>query len=538
MSCWVHSAANCPPGINGEVMGAWKYFPSSSCEFFTRSGNHILHRRIPTTAIFGIAAAEMAYPEHMLHGVLSNRIGENAVACFSSSCMNLVTSSNLDFSSGCSCRISDRSHHLGHNSLLDKDYGSVAAKSRSSLGTSLGITPVSSHMEAKCGPCSLDSNKGKNSDRPKSNDRRSFLGKVASLSLFSISLGPAFCESAGAASNFFGGTQDKGPEAKAVKKKPVLITLAAYAVTKVAYENITQLFAKKWREETGQEVRFRLSLAGSGAQARAVIDGLPADVVSLALPLDVIKIEEAGLIDSNWQKRVPNNGVPAETTVCIVSRPRNPKNIVDWQDLGRPDVSCLTANPKTAGVARWNFLALWGSVTVAGGSEEEAQHLIENVFKNVPVEPRDAREVSDVFFKQGLGDAMITYENEIFLTNEKIVESRGEPLPYTIPELNVRVEMSIAVVDRNARKSGVHEVAEAFVNFCFTEPAQREYAKTGFRPYMQSVAEKFDIIPVKKPWKVEEQIGDWLHVQERFFSDNGLINVIETNVREHRLAQK
>ncbi|BBN09377.1 hypothetical protein MPTK1_4g19280 [Marchantia polymorpha subsp. ruderalis] len=468
----------------------------------------------------------MAFTEHVLQGALSSRICESAVCA----------SGNLK-SCGCSCKLTSGSHVVRCKSSSGMEFAKVAEIQRSPLVRTLAIVPVSSQLKAKGSAGSSDANEQKNFKQRKSNDRRSFIGKMTSLSLFSISLGPVFCESAGAASNFWNGSEGNGGNtAKVVKKKPVLITLAAYAVTKVAYEKITHLFAEHWLKEHGQEVKFRLSLAGSGAQARAVIDGLPADVVSLALPLDVLKIEEAGLIDSDWQKRVPNNAVPAETTVCIVTRPGNPKNITDWQDLARSDVSCLTANPKTAGVARWNFLALWGSVTVEGGSEEEAQTLIENVFRNVPVEPRDAREVSDVFYKQGLGDAMITYENEIVLTNEKIVESRGEALPYTIPPVNVRVEMSIAVVDKNARRSGVYEVAEAFVNYCFTEPAQREYAKTGFRPYVQSVAEEFNIIPVEKPWKVEEQVGEWLHVQEKFFADKGMIDVIEQNIRASRLG--
>lgn len=390
--------------------------------------------------------------------------------------------------------------------------------------------------------CSIESSTSKQSQSRRRGEqnavggRESGTARIFSLSLFGISLGTAFLGTAHAAGPLGSkGVENAGKGGAVAKKKTASLTLAAYAVTKVAYEKITRLFAKKWLEETGQEVRFRLSIAGSGSQARAVMDGLPADVVSLALPLDVIKIQETGLIDDDWQQRVPNNGVPVETTVCLVTRPGNPKQIFDWDDLSRDDVSVLTANPKTAGVARWNFLALWGSSIVTGGDEEDAQQFVEDVFRNVPVEPRDAREVSDVFFKQEIGDAMITYENEIFLTNIKILQDKGEPLPFTVPEVNVRVETAIAVVDKNARKNGVHEIATAFVEFCFTEPAQREYAKSGFRPYLESVAEEFSLPPISKPWRVEDKIGDWIHVQKKFFADKAIVDVIEENIRTTRL---
>ncbi|CAM6096229.1 unnamed protein product [Calypogeia fissa] len=403
--------------------------------------------------------------------------------------------------------------------------------SRALVNYTGGFQAISSGQSSRSNAnCKLESSNSKRdqSRRPRQQQalggERSEASRIFSLSLFGISCGTAF----------LGIANDAG--ATVAKKKSASLTLAAFAVTKVAYEKITKLFAQKWLEETGQEVRIRLSIAGSGSQARAVMDGLPADIVSLALPLDVIKIQEAGLIDDDWQQRLPNNGVPAETTVCLVTRPGNPKEIIDWADLSRSDVSVLTANPKTAGVARWNFLALWGSVTVTGGGEEDAQQFVEDVFRNVPVEPRDAREVSDVFFKQEIGDVMITYENEIYLTNEKIVESKGEPLPFTLPEVNVRVETALAVVDKNARRNGVHEIATAFAEFCFTEPAQREYAKAGFRPSLDSVAAEFGFPPIGKPWRVEEEIGDWLLIQKKFFADKAIVDVIEENIRETRLT--
>eukprot|EP00884_Botryococcus_braunii_P006268 jgi/Botrbrau1/15642/Bobra.4_1s0027.2 len=275
----------------------------------------------------------------------------------------------------------------------------------------------------------------------------------------------------------------KDEEKKKAEKKEVLhLTLVSFAVTRRAYQRITELFAREYKEKTGYTVRFRLSFGGSGTQSRAVCDGLPGDIVALALPLDVMKIEEAGLLSPGWQKRFPNNSIVAESTVAIAMRPGNPKRIKGWDDLIRKDVSVITANPKTAGGARWNFFALWGHRVSKG--DAASLDFVTKVFENVLVQPRDAREASDAFYKQQLGDVLLNYENEVILTNETY---KDNPMPYVVPNNNVRVQMPVAIVDKNVAlapkqvRQATVDAAEAFVNFLFTPVAQEEFVKCGIR---------------------------------------------------------
>lgn len=198
----------------------------------------------------------------------------------------------------------------------------------------------------------------------------------------------------------------------------VKLTLVSYAVTQSAYEKIIPKFAQQWSAQTGQKVEFDRSYAGSGSQTRAVIDGLEADVVALALALDTQKIEKAGLIDPGWSQEFPNGSIVHKSVAAIVKRDNN-INVKQWSDLARNDIQVITANPKTSGGARWNFLALWGSVTQAGGTTQAAETFVETLFKNVPVLPKDARESSDVFYKQGQGNVLINYENEVILARQK-----------------------------------------------------------------------------------------------------------------------
>lgn len=306
------------------------------------------------------------------------------------------------------------------------------------------------------------------------------------------------------------------------KGKDVQITLVTYAVTRSAYEKIIPKFAAKWQKEKGQKVTFKQSYGGSGSQTRAVIDGLDADVVQLALASDVDKIQKAGLIQPGWEKEVPNNGIVTKSVIALVTRPGNPKKIKDWRDLARPEVKTVTANPKTSGVARWNFLGLWGSVTQTGGSEAKAREFTTKVYNNVPVLPKDAREATDVFYKQGQGDVLLNYENEILLA-----KSKGETEPYIIPPVNISIDAPVAVVDKNAAKKGTTEVATAFVKYLFTPEAQEEFAKTGFRPVNSAVAGKYasKFPKVPKLYTVAA-FGGWGQVQDKFFKDGGIFDQV------------
>ncbi|MDX2214274.1 MAG: sulfate ABC transporter substrate-binding protein [Oculatellaceae cyanobacterium bins.114] len=314
--------------------------------------------------------------------------------------------------------------------------------------------------------------------------------------------------------------------AAAEPKESVELTLVSYAVTQAAYEKIIPLFTEKWKAEQNQEVTFNQSYGGSGSQTRAVIDGLEADVVALALALDTKKIEAAELIQPGWEDEAPNGSIVHKSVAALVTRDGNPKGIQTWADLAKDGVSVVTANPKTSGGARWNFLGVWGSVTQTGGSEEQALDLATKVFKNVPVLTKDARESTDVFFKQGQGDVLINYENEVLLA-----KLNGQELPYVLPDVNISIDNPVTVVDANVDKHGTREVAEAFVQFLFTPEAQREFAKTGFRPADETVAEEFaSQYPKINTLFTVTDLGGWDEIQAKFFEDGAVFDKIQSEL--------
>lgn len=305
------------------------------------------------------------------------------------------------------------------------------------------------------------------------------------------------------------------------------LTLVSYAVTRAAYEKIIPLFTKQWEEKTGEKVTFDQSYAGSGTQTRAVIDGLEADIVALALSADTLQIQAAGLIQPGWEKKTPRgDGIVHSSVGVIVTREGNPKNIQDWDDLARDDVSVVTANPKTSGGARWNYMALWGKITKTGGTEAQAKDFVTRVYANVPVLPRDAREATDAFFVQGQGDALINYENEAILAKQQ-----GQDLPYIVPDINISIDNPIAVVDTYVDKRGTREVAEAFVQFLFTPEAQREFAKVGFRPVVPEVVAEFaDNYPQISNLFTIDDFGGWSQVSPKFFADGGIFDEVQANI--------
>ncbi|MBD2344721.1 sulfate ABC transporter substrate-binding protein [Anabaena subtropica] len=315
----------------------------------------------------------------------------------------------------------------------------------------------------------------------------------------------------------------------AARKPNVELTLVSFAVTKAAHEAIIPKFVEKWKQEQNQTVTFRQSYGGSGSQTRAVIDGLEADIVHLALALDTQKIEKAGLIQPGWEKEVPNNGIVSKSVGAIITRPGNPKGIKSWADLAKGDVRVITADPKTSGIARWNFLALWNSVIKTGGDEAKATEFVTQVYRNVPILTKDAREATDAFAKQGQGDALINYENEVILAQQK-----GEKLDYVIPDVNISIDNPIAVVDRNVDKHGNREVAEAFVNFLYTPEAQEEFIKLGFRPADEKLAqtkEVADKFPKVQTLGTVQDFGGWTSIDQKFFADGGVFDQIQSKNR-------
>jgi sulfate transport system substrate-binding protein len=311
-------------------------------------------------------------------------------------------------------------------------------------------------------------------------------------------------------------------------RSQVELTLVSFAVTRSAYESILPLFAAKWKAEHQQDVVFNQSYGGSGAQARSVVDGLDADIVNLALALDVKRIEAAGLLQAGWDQRIPHGAIVTHSVVDLVTREGNPKNIQGWADLAREDVHVVTANPKTSGGARWNFMALWGAVTQREGNDMQALDYTKRVYSNAPVLPRDAREASDAFFQQGQGDVLLNYENEVILARKN-----GMDLPSVLPtDINVSIDNPIAVVDTNVDKHGTRAVAEAFVQFLFTPEAQREFAKAGFRPVDQQIAQEFaaQYPKVNNLFTVKE-LGGWGQVQAKFFDDGAVFDQIQARIR-------
>ncbi|MBD2294898.1 sulfate ABC transporter substrate-binding protein [Anabaena sphaerica FACHB-251] len=341
--------------------------------------------------------------------------------------------------------------------------------------------------------------------------------KTASTVLLAISV------SANTVFPVFAGTaQNKQLISQNTKK--VEITLVSYAVTKAAYSKIIPQFVSKWKREKGQDVIIRESYGGSGSQTRAVIDGLQADVVALALALDTKKIEQAGLINPGWEKEAPNNSIITRSVVALETRQGNPKGIKTWTDLTKPGVKIVTANPKTSGGARWNFLALWGAVAKNGGNENQALNFVQQVFRNVVVLPKDARESSDAFYKKNQGDVLLNYENEVILA----AQQGKTDTTYVVPSTNISIEGPVAVVDKNVEKRGTRAVSEAFVKFLFTPEAQREFAKVGFRPVNSTVAKEVQSkFPKIAQLYTVGSLGGWDSVQKKFFDDGAIFDKIQ-----------
>jgi sulfate/thiosulfate transport system substrate-binding protein len=303
----------------------------------------------------------------------------------------------------------------------------------------------------------------------------------------------------------------------------VEITLVSNSVSKAAYHQIADRFAEEWHQKhPSQQVSFNQSYGSSGAQTRAVIDGLEADVVALALQPDVEKIQKAGLIEKGWAAEFPNQSIVSKSVAAIVTQPGNPKNIKSWADLAQPGLKIVTTNPKSSGAARWTFLAIWGGLPEATEAE------VQKIYQNATVLAKDAREASDVFFKQGEGDLLITYENEAILIGKK-----GEPVSYISPPSNISIDFPVALVDKNVDKHQNRPVVEAFIKYLFTAPAQAEFAKVGFRPVLPEVYRQFASQYQQVPTLLTvDQLGGWPEAQQKFFANGSMFDRIETNLKK------
>jgi sulfate/thiosulfate-binding protein len=314
-------------------------------------------------------------------------------------------------------------------------------------------------------------------------------------------------------------TTARGPSTAGGSSEEKELVLVSYAVTKGAYDRILPKFVADWKASTGETLKIRTSYGGSGTQTRAIIDGLEADVATLALSADILKLEKAGLIQHGWEKELPNDSIITNSTVAFLTRPGNPKGIRNWSDLVKSGVVVVTANPKTSGGARWNFLGLWGSVTQNGGSKEQAEGFLRGVYKNVNTLPKDAREATDIFLKKEQGDVLLNYENEALLATAK-----GElKTPFVVPAINIRIEGPAVVVDKVVDQKGTRKPAEALAAYLFSEAAQDIFAEEGFRPTNPRVWSRVQtrFAPVKQ-WFSVKDFGGWQAVNQTFFDQGGL----------------
>lgn len=313
--------------------------------------------------------------------------------------------------------------------------------------------------------------------------------------------------------------------------EPSLLNVS-YDPTREFYQDVNPAFAKSWAERTGSTVNIRMSHGGSGKQARAVIDGLDADVVTLALAYDIDEISQrTGLLPKDWQSRLPNNSAPYTSTVVFLVRKGNPKDIRDWGDVIRPDVKVITPNPKTSGGARWNFLAAWLYGLKAGGDDEgKARDFVSALYRNVPVLDTGARGATTTFVQRKLGDVLITWENEAFLAKEEFGASAFEMI---VPSISILAEPSVALVDGNADRKGTRAVAEAYLQFLYSPVGQRLAAKHFYRPVKPEDADPVDMarFSALKRVSVQEAFGGWQSAHARFFAEGAVFDQIAAPAR-------
>lgn len=303
----------------------------------------------------------------------------------------------------------------------------------------------------------------------------------------------------------------------------------SYDPTRELYKAINPAFIAEWKVKTGEEIQVQASHGGSGAQARAVIEGLNADVVTLALAADIDAIaKKSGKIAEDWQKRLPNNSAPYTSTIIFLVHKGNPKKIRDWDDLARPGVLVVTPNPKTSGGARWNYLGAWAfGLKKFGGDEDKTKDFVKAIYQNAPVLDTGARGATITFAQRGIGDVLIAWENEAFLA---LKEFGADKYEIVTPPQSILAEPPVAIVDANAEAKGNRKVAEAYLNYLYSPAAQAIIAKNFYRPAHPEFAEKEDL---KKFHKInfvtiDKDFGGWSAAQKKHFADGGIFDQIQT----------
>jgi sulfate transport system substrate-binding protein len=305
----------------------------------------------------------------------------------------------------------------------------------------------------------------------------------------------------------------------------------SYDPTRELYAAIDPKFAAAWKAETGQDVKINMSHGGSGKQARAVIDGLDADVATLALAYDIDSIAaKSKALTPDWQARLPHNSAPYTSTIVFLVRKGNPKGIRDWGDLVKPGVAVITPNPKTSGGARWNFLAAWAYAKAKFGSDAAAQDFVKKLYANVPVLDSGARGSTTTFVERGIGDVLLAWENEAFLAQKELGAGEFE---IVAPSISILAEPSVAVLDGNAKRHGTEEVAEAYLKYLYTLEAQDIIARNYYRPIDPAVQAKYaSTFPKLNLVTIDGAFGGWQAAQKRFFADGGVFDTIYAGARK------
>ena len=299
----------------------------------------------------------------------------------------------------------------------------------------------------------------------------------------------------------------------------------SYDPTRELYTDVNAAFAAKWKAEKGQDVSIKQSHGGSGKQARSVIDGLSADVLTLALAYDIDAVAEKGkLLPADWQSKLPENSAPYTSTIVFLVRKGNPKGIKDWEDLVKPGVGIIPANPKTSGGARWTYLAAYGySLKKSGGDHEQAKAFVSALYKNAPVLDSGARGATTTFLQRGIGDVLVGWENEAFLATRDAANK--DQFEVVVPSVSILAEPPVAVVEKVAKKRGTLEVARAYLEFLYTDQGQEIAAKHHYRPRSAAIAAKHEFTKVEL-FTIDEVFGGWKKAQDTHFADGGVFDEI------------
>jgi sulfate/thiosulfate-binding protein len=315
-----------------------------------------------------------------------------------------------------------------------------------------------------------------------------------------------------------------------VNAKDIKLLNVSYDPTRELYAEYNAAFAKYWKEKTGDTVKIDQSHGGSGKQARSVIDGLAADVVTLALAYDVDAIaDKAKLFPADWQKRLPNNSAPYTSTIVFLVRQGNPKGIKDWDDLVKPGVAIIPANPRTSGAARWTYLAAWGYVLKHGGDEAKAKDFVAKFYKNVPVLDTGARGATTTFIQREIGDVLVGWENEAFLALKEYGAGKFEII---VPSVSILAEPPVTVVDKVAKKHGTEAVAKAYLEYLYSDEGQAIAGRNFYRPRSEKAAAKYATQFAKVSlFTIDEMFGGWQQAQKAHFGDGGSFDQIQRSSR-------